>query len=81
MTLVGFHYEPINLDVNKICFEEEHDIPNTPEKSRKSQSITEWCIYMWEMRHKYMNCSEVEALGYFQSSDIRYNDRNMVTKI
>ena len=56
MTLVGFQYEPINLDVNKICFEEEHDIPNTPEKSRKSQSITEWCICMWEMRRIVHKC-------------------------
>ena len=30
-------------DVNKVCFEGEQDTPNTPEKSRKGQSITEWC--------------------------------------
>ena len=42
MALVGFKYEPVSLDVNKVCFEEEQDIPNTYEKSRKSQSITEW---------------------------------------
>ena len=43
MALVGFQYEPVNLDVNKACFEEEQDIPNKREKSRKSQSATEWC--------------------------------------
>ena len=34
--LVGFQYEPVNLDVNKACFEEQ-DIHSTREKSRKSQ--------------------------------------------
>ena len=43
MVLVGFQYEPVSLDVNRVCFEEEQDTPNTPEKSRKGQSITEWC--------------------------------------
>ena len=42
MALVGFQYEPVSLDVNEVCFEEEQDIPNTREKSRKSQSVTEW---------------------------------------
>ena len=27
-----------------------------------------------------LNCSEVEALGYFQLSDMRYDDRNVVTE-
>ena len=43
MVLVGFQYEPVSLDVNEVCFEGEHDIPNTREKSRKIQGITEWC--------------------------------------
>ena len=43
MALVGFQHEPANLDVNEICFEERQDIPNTREKSRKSQSVTECC--------------------------------------
>ena len=42
MALVEFQYEPVSLDVNKVCFEEEQDIYNTREKSRKSQSVTEW---------------------------------------
>ena len=41
MALVGFQCEPVSLDVNEICFEDEQDIPNTREKSRKSQSFTE----------------------------------------
>ena len=41
MALVGFQYEPGSLDVNEVCFEKEQDIPNTCEKSRKSQSVTE----------------------------------------
>ena len=44
MTLVGFQYEPVSLDVNYVCFEEEQYIPNTREKSRKSQSVTEWSV-------------------------------------
>ena len=43
MALVGFWYEPVSLDVNKVCFDEEQDIPNTRKKSRKSQSVSEWC--------------------------------------
>ena len=43
MVLVGFQYEPVSLDVNEVCFEEEHDFLNTREKSRKIQGITEWC--------------------------------------
>ena len=43
MVLVGFQYEPVSLDVNEVYFEVEQDIPNTREKSRKIQSVTEWC--------------------------------------
>ena len=43
MALVGFQYEPVSLDVNKVCFGEEQDIYNAREKSRKRQNITEWC--------------------------------------
>ena len=28
----------------------------------------------------YLSCGKVEALGYFQLSDMRYDDINMVTK-
>ena len=42
MALVDIQYEPVSLDVNKVCFEEEQDIYNTREKSRKSRSVTEW---------------------------------------
>ena len=29
---------------------------------------------------EYLSCSEVEVLGYFKLSDMRYDDRNMVTE-
>ena len=35
MTLIGFQNETMSLDVTKVSFEEEYDIPNTHEKSRK----------------------------------------------
>ena len=41
---------------------------------------------MREMRrnaHKYwvlLSCGEVEALGYFQLLDMRYDDKNIVTE-
>ena len=75
----------MSLDVNKACFDEEQDIPNKREKSRKSQSVTEWfrcgkCGVM-DTNVQSLSCSEVEALGYFQLSDIRYDDdRNAVTQ-
>ena len=45
MALVGFQYEPVSLDVNKICLEEEQDITDTRETPGKSQSVTEWSRY------------------------------------
>ena len=69
MALLGVQYEPVSLDVNEACFEEEQDIPNTGEKSRKSQSVTEWCRRgKLDVMHKnveYLSCGEVEVLGYF----------------
>ena len=29
---------------------------------------------------EYLSCGKVEALGYFQLSDMRYDDRNVVTE-
>ena len=43
MALIGFQYEPVSLDLNEVCFEEEQDIPNAREKSRESQIVTECC--------------------------------------
>ena len=84
MALVGFRYKPVSLDANEVCFEEEQDIPNTCEKSRTNQSVTEWYrCGKWGVMHtnvEYLNCSEVEALAYFQLSDMRYDDRNVVIK-
>ena len=38
---MAVQYEPVSLDVKGVCFDKEQDMPNTPEKSRKSQSVTE----------------------------------------
>ena len=78
-------YELVNLDVNKVCFEEEQDIPKRREKSKKIQNVTEWCIcWKWDdVMHtnvEYLSCDEIEALGYVQLSDIRYDNRNVVTE-
>ena len=43
MAFVGFQYEPLSLDVNEVCFQEEQDIHNTHEKSKNIQSFTQWC--------------------------------------
>ena len=79
-----FQYEPVSLDVNEVCFEEEQDIPNTREKSRKSQSVTKWCrCGKWDVMQtnvEYLSWGEVEAVGYFQLSDMRYDGRNVVTE-
>ena len=40
MALVGFQYEPVSLDVNDVCFEEEQNISNTRKISRKSKGFT-----------------------------------------
>ena len=54
------------------------------EKPRKSQSFTEWCrCGKWGVIHTYvecLSCDEVEALGYIQLSDMRYNDSKVVTE-
>ena len=84
IALVGFQYEPFGLDVNEVCFNEEQDSPNTREISRKSQSVTECCrcekCGVMDTGVEGLSCGEVEALGYFQLSDMRYDDRNAVTK-
>ena len=65
----------MSLDVNEICFDEEQDILSTREKSRKSQSVTEWCrcgkCGAMDTNIKWLSYGEVEALGYLQLSVIR----------
>ena len=74
----------MSLDVNKVCFDANYDIPNSREKSRKIQIVTEWCrcgkCGVMDTDFECLSCGEVEALGYFQLSDMRYDDRNEVTK-
>ena len=77
-----FKNEPVSLDVNKVCFEEEQDIPITREKSRKSQSITELCrCWQWGTMYtnvEYLSCGEVEALGYIQLLGMRLSDMRLL---
>ena len=80
MALVGFQYEPVNLDLNEICFEEVQNILNTREKSRKSQSVNEWCrCGKWGIMHTNV-VLKFMLWRYFQLLDMRYDDRNVVTK-
>ena len=72
MAFVGFQYEPVSLDVSKV--------PNTHEKSRKSQSVTE-CLGCGkcgavDTNVECLSSGKVESLGYFQLSDMRCDDRN-----
>ena len=39
MVLVRIQYEPVSLDVNKLCFEEEQNIPKTHGKSKKVKAL------------------------------------------
>ena len=59
-------------------------MPNTHEKSIKNPCVTEWCrcekLRVMDTNVKCLSCGKVEALGYFQLSDMRYNDMNAVTK-
>ena len=80
--LVGFRCEPECLVINEVCFDHEQDIPYTREKSRKTPSAIEWCrcekFGVICINVEYLGCGEVEALGYFQLLDMRYNDTNAV---
>ena len=74
MALVGFQYQPVSYDVNKVCFDEEQDIPKTREKS-KNQSATEWCrcgkYGVMGINIECLVYGEIKTLGYFQLSDMR----------
>ena len=54
--------------INEVCFEKGRDIPNTREKSRKSQSVTECgnveCgkLGVIHTNVEYLSYGEVEAL-------------------
>ena len=81
MALVQFQYQAVSLDVNEVRFEEEQDIPNTPVKFKALLNGVD--VGNENIMHpnvEYLRCGEVEALGYFQLSDKRYNDINMVTE-
>ena len=71
-----FPYEPVSLDVNKVCFEKENQI--------KNQDVATWCrcwkYAVMNTNVEYLSCGEVQALGYSRLSDMRHNDRNAVTE-
>ena len=50
----------------------------------KSQSVTGWCRCgksgVMDTNVECLSCGEVEALGYFQLSDMRYDDRSVYTE-
>ena len=75
------------LDANKVCFDEEQHIPNTLEKARKVKIVEnvvhgKWCRCerCGVMHTDVESCGKVDALGCFQLSDMRYDDRNAVTE-
>ena len=72
MALVGIQYEPVSvLKKNGISL---IHVKNQEKVSRCGK---------WDAMHtnvEYLSCGEVEALGCFQLSDMRYDDRNMVTE-
>ena len=67
-----------------VSVNEEQDIPNIRQKQRKIQSVTEWCrcekYGVMDTNFQCLGCGEFEALGYFELSDMRYDDRNAITE-
>ena len=84
MALIEFKYESVSLNINKVCFDEEQYIHNTGEKSRKSQRVTEWCRCKkcggMGTNVKCLSCGEIEAFEYFELSNMRCDNRNVVTE-
>ena len=39
MALVGVKHEPVGLDLNNVCFDEERDIPNTRKNQEKVEGL------------------------------------------
>ena len=77
MALVKFQYQSVSSDVNKVCFEEEQDISNTREKLKKKVQAL---LNGVDVGNEALMHSEVEALGYVQLSDMKYDDRNVVNQ-
>ena len=72
MALVEIQYEPVSvLKKNGISL---IHVKNQEKVSRCGK---------WDAMHtnvEYLGCGKVEALGYFQLSDMRYDDKNVVTE-
>ena len=73
----------LNISQGAKCFNTPK-LYTTHEKSRKSQSVTGCCRYgkrgVMDVDTDYFSCHEVEALEYFQSLDMRCNNKSGVTK-
>ena len=39
MTLAEFQQEPVSLDLNEVCFDEEHDIPRRMKNQEKVEPL------------------------------------------
>ena len=76
--------KPVRLDINEVCFKEGQDISNTHEKSRESHGFTERCRFgrrgVMHTNFEYLSCGEVETLGYLRLSNMRYDERTVVTE-
>ena len=62
MALVGLQYEPVKLDVNEVCFDEEQDIRNTCEKSKKDQNLNGCTCGKWDVMQtnvKSLSCPKL----------------------
>ena len=74
----------MSLDIKEVSLDEEQDISNTREKSRKSQGFTKGfrcpkCGVMYTNVER-LSCGKVEDLGYFQNLDTKNNDKKAVTE-
>ena len=87
MSLVGFQYEHVSLDVNEVYFEQNKNrisliIHEKNQRKRywkiSSVNVTRSAVSLMK---NFLFCAVgVEALGYFQLSNRRYDDGDMVTE-
>ena len=68
MALVGFSYQPVSLNVNKVCFEEEYNIRNMLKKSRIFQTVTEWCNVENEAEYRKIRTRNNSVFSHFSRS-------------
>ena len=69
--VLGFQYEAQGLNVHKACFDEELEISNTYEESRKTKILLNYVVLSQKPS------SEIK----FKLFGVRYNDMNALTQI